>query len=100
MDNLKPLAKSVLDRAISSGKSIASELLKKIEDIHKQGYIRGINHGDTAVGMTLEHCLGIPPNDSKLPDYKGIELKASRLGGKKPSNLVYPGTGLESQWNV
>lgn len=81
MDNLKPLAKSVLDRAISSGKSIASELLKKIEDIHKQGYIRGINHGDTAVGMTLEHCLGIPPNDSKLPDYKGIELKASRLGG-------------------
>jgi len=33
---------------------------------------------DTAIGRTLEAALGIAMNSSKSPDYKGIELKASR----------------------
>lgn len=56
----------------------ARELLEKLRSIHKMGFVRGISHGDTNVGMTLEHLLGIPPNSSKTPDYKGIELKSSR----------------------
>jgi len=58
---------------------IASELLQKILIIHKQGYIPTITQGDTGVGMTLEAALGITANASKKPDYKGIELKASRI---------------------
>lgn len=59
----------------------ASELLGKLRDIHRLGFVRGVSHGDTSVGMTLEHLLGIPPNSAKTPDYKGIELKASRQLG-------------------
>ena len=61
--------------------STASELLGKLREIHRLGFVRGVSHGDTNVGMTLEHLLGIPPNSAKTPDYKGIELKASRRLG-------------------
>lgn len=61
----------------------AKELLTKLKDVHKQGYIVGVSHGDTNVGMTLENILGIPPNSSKTPDYKGIELKSSRSAFKE-----------------
>ena len=62
---------------------IAAELLGKLRKIHAQGFIRGVSHGDTNVGMTLERLLSIPPNAAKAPDYKGIELKASRKLGQQ-----------------
>ncbi len=65
---------------------IATELLHKILVIHKQGFIPTITKGDTGVGMTLEAELGITANASKKPDYKGIELKASRINNKGRSN--------------
>jgi hypothetical protein len=58
---------------------IADELLRRIKAIHDQGFLPSITHGDPGVGDTLEHALGIDRNNSKLPDYKGIELKATRL---------------------
>lgn len=58
---------------------IATELLNKIQAIHNQGFIPSITFGDPGVGDTLEHALGIERNNSKAPDYKGIELKATRL---------------------
>lgn len=61
---------------------VASELLNKLREIHRIGFIQGISHGDTNVGMTLENLLGIEPNTSKAPDYKGIELKTSRQLGQ------------------
>ena len=61
---------------------VASELLNKLREIHRRGFIQGISHGDTNVGMTLENLLGIEPNTSKSPDYKGIELKTSRQLGQ------------------
>ena len=70
----------------------ATELLKKLKDIHLQGYVPGVKHGDTDVGMTLEHLLGVEPNASKKPDYKGIELKSSRHHGKVVAKKV-TGTG-------
>lgn len=57
---------------------VATELLDKIIDIHKRGFIKGVSFGDTNVGMTLEHSLGIAPNTSREPDYNGIELKSKR----------------------
>lgn len=67
------------------------ELLKLIQEIHDKGWIPATTHGDTAVGDTLEHELGIQRNCSTAPDYKGIELKASRTsrnGVKKASTRI------------
>lgn len=62
-----------------SKQSIAMELLHKIKIIHNQGFLPSVTPGDPGVGDTLEHALGIERNNSKAPDYKGIELKSTRL---------------------
>lgn len=68
--------------------TIAEELLAKLQDIHALGYLPSVTKGDSGVGDTLEHALGISRNNSKLPDYKGIELKTWRCvrNGKKKDN--------------
>tara|TARA_B110000003_G_scaffold62135_1_gene62494 strand:+ start:1909 stop:3090 length:1182 start_codon:yes stop_codon:yes gene_type:complete len=65
---------------------IFDELLEKMVQIHEMGFIKSVGIGDKAIGETLESILGIKPNASKSPDYKGIELKASR-SSKNRSNL-------------
>ncbi|MBR0382370.1 MAG: MvaI/BcnI restriction endonuclease family protein [Eubacterium sp.] len=67
--------------------SIVKELLSKILDIHHQGFLPSITPGDPGVGDTLENALGIARNNIAAPDYKGIELKATRLtrGGQRRS---------------
>lgn len=62
-----------------SKQSISLELLHKIKGIHDSGFLPSITPGDPGVGDTLEHALGIERNNSKAPDYKGIELKTTRL---------------------
>lgn len=76
-DQRTPLGKIALTL---SGKisGVASELLGKLKDIHRMGFVPSLVDGDTGIGMTLENLLGIPINVKKTPDYKGIELKASR----------------------
>lgn len=77
---------SYLQLSLSEYVSTADELLAKLHEIHKKGFIPSITRGDPGVGDTLEHELGISRNNSKQPDYKGIELKASRItknGAKK-----------------
>lgn len=76
--------KNILDKFSKDQNAISNELLGKIQSIHNCGFIKTVTSGDTGVGMTLEHLLGLQPNTSKLPDYKGIELKASR---KKKTNI-------------
>lgn len=56
----------------------ARELLSKLRDVAARGYVKSLRPGPTGVGMTLETLLGIQANSSKSPDFKGIELKASR----------------------
>lgn len=72
-------ASSVLQEAVNRERAIADELLAKLHQIHRQGFLRSITAGDPGVGDTLEHALGINRNNSRLPDYKGIELKTTRL---------------------
>lgn len=92
----------LVQQAGSESEAAARELFGKILRIHRLGYLPSVTPGDPGVGDTLEHALGISRNNSKLPDYKGIELKASRLtrnGRKKPttrSNLFaqVPDNGL------
>jgi len=70
------------DSALSG---IAQELLEKLKIICSKGYVESMRTGDTGVGMTLESLLGIASNSSKAPDYKGIELKSSRISKKGKS---------------
>ena len=69
----------ILLEAVHKEKQIATELLNKIISIHNQGYLPSITPGDPGVGDTLENALGISRNNAKTPDYKGIELKTTRL---------------------
>lgn len=74
-----------LNTYTQSSNAIAEELLSKLL-VLAQNPIPAIGKGDTAVGMAIEFALGIPPNSSKTPDYKGIEIKSGR-GKKNRSNL-------------
>lgn len=69
----------IVREAVYQEEMVANELLTKIQAIHNQGFLRSITAGDPGVGDTLEHALGISRNNSKSPDYKGIELKSTRL---------------------
>jgi hypothetical protein len=78
----------ILREADRESNAIANELLAKLREIHNLGFLPSITEGDPGVGDTLEHALGIERNNSKSPDYKGIELKATRLtrhGSTRPS---------------
>ncbi len=72
---------------------ISDELLYKLREIAKRGFIKSLVNSDTGVGRTLEKLLKIEMNSLKTPDYKGIELKSFRekrtnrkgLFGKTPN---------------
>lgn len=87
----KGFSYDVLVSIRSAQNAVAEELRKKIQQIHNRGFLQSITPGDPGVGDTLEHALGISRNNSKSPDYRGIELKASRLtrnGHKKTPTRV------------
>lgn len=78
----------ILMRIKYAHESVSIELLHKIKAIHDRGFIPSITSGDPGVGDTLENALGIQRNNSKKPDYKGIELKTTRItrnGNKRAS---------------
>lgn len=66
--------------------SISDELLDLIRS-RMSDWIPSELLADTGIGRTVETMLGIPMNDSKQPDYKGIELKSKREKAKVRSNL-------------
>lgn len=76
-----------LNRLQENEESIANELLGKFNELHRRGFVRSITMGDTGVGMTAEHYIGIPPNALKTPDYKGIEIKCSRKTQRTPNRV-------------
>src|SRR5690554_6893059 len=67
---------------------VGSELLDKLKGISRKGFIQSIKSGDTGIGMTLEAELGLAPNSSRKPDYKGIEIKASRRRPGKVNRMT------------
>lgn len=70
--------KVALQSVNSQFTAIEEELLRKLKSIEAQGFIPSTTNAASGVGDTLENLLGIVRNSSKKPDYKGIELKASR----------------------
>lgn len=69
----------IFNQIVNDYDAVANELLGLLQVLSKKGPLQAIMKGDTAIGMTIEHALGIPANSSPFPDYKGIELKSSRL---------------------
>jgi len=68
--------------------TIAQELLAMVRGLAGSWH-KGMpgNKRDTEVGRLLEELLGIRTNSSRQPDYKGIEIKAGRRGGKSRQTL-------------
>ncbi len=64
------------------------ELLDMIGEIARKGFVPTLRLGDTGIGVTLETMLGISANAKKTPDYKGIEIKAKRLGARTTSRVT------------
>jgi hypothetical protein len=85
LDSFESPIGQLLKAYVNSDSSISEELLAKLRALAVKPF-KALRKGDTAIGYTLETLLGIEANSSKLPDYKGIELKAGR-GGKNRSNL-------------
>lgn len=83
--NIEKAYKSVLQNPIKdlihslygSASCVAEELLGLIRD-RMSDWIPTRVSADTAIGREIECQLGIEMNDSKEPDYKGIELKSKR----------------------
>lgn len=65
-----------------SSNLISNELLSILRSYENQ-WIDTDLRADTAIGRQVEALLGIDMNASKLPDYKGIELKSFR--SQRPS---------------
>ena len=81
------LSRAMISTVGGHGQTIVEELLTKLSQIHKKGFVESLRSGDTGVGFTLESLLGIEANSSKNPDYKGIELKTKRMSATTRSNL-------------
>lgn len=77
----------ILSQIINDYEAIAQELLERLQSLSRNGPLKAIKSGDTAIGMTIEQALGIAANSSPYPDYKGIELKSARLN-KTPNRTT------------
>ncbi|MDC2888702.1 MvaI/BcnI family restriction endonuclease [Psychrosphaera algicola] len=84
----------LLNQYIEANTSVSKELMLKLKELAKSPF-KALRKGDTAIGYTLETLLGIEANSSKLPDYKGIELKAGR-SNKTRTNLF----AQVADWNI
>ena len=62
------------------------ELVERLRELKKKGYVRTHRRGDTGIGKTLEDLLGIEENNVPGPNAKMVELKSARKGS--PSMLT------------
>ncbi len=89
-----PLKDLILE--LSSEKNTVSvELLGLIKD-HLTDWMPTEVLADTGIGRTVESILGIEMNPSKMPDFKGIELKSHREASRV-RNTLFTQT---PEWNI
>ena len=87
MHSNKGIVADVINKASTISNLASDDLLSKLQAIHRMGFVETVVRGDTGIGMTLESLLGIPPNSDKSPDYKGIEIKSSRMRPKNKNRV-------------
>ena len=66
---------------------LLSSYYDQLKDVRDEGFIPTRFQGDTGVGATLEHKLGIESNSESAPDLEGYELKAARSGSNAQQTL-------------
>jgi len=88
--------KELVQEINSVENKISKELLFKLREISKNGFIKSLVNADTGIGRTLEKLLDIEMNSSKAPDYKGIELKSFRDSRGTRKGLF----GKTPNWNL
>lgn len=64
------------------------QLIKKLIEIKKKGFIKTVRAHDGGVGNTLESLLEIKENNFSLPDIGEIELKAKRIKSSSMLTLI------------
>lgn len=79
MSNSQSILSIQLQAAGSRTSHYETELLDLLKEISEKGFIPSTTNADSGVGDTLEALLGIRRNSNRAPDYKGIEIKSSRL---------------------
>lgn len=84
---IKDLISSISPRGKSAESSVYVDLLARLTQIAHGPYLQAVGSGDTAVGRTMEHALGIRMNSSRNPDWHGIELKFGRRRPAQRKNL-------------
>jgi len=66
------------------------QLIKKLKQISKQGWIPNGRHGNAGgVGNTLEDLLGIEENNLPIPNAAEWELKTQRLATSSLTTLFH-----------
>lgn len=78
--------KDLINSLYGFATSVSDELLGLIRD-RMSDWLPAEILADTGIGRTVESVLGISMNDSKEPDYKGIELKSKRIKSSTKSVL-------------
>ena len=74
--------KDFIDAVNKRAMSASTELANLLQDMAQEWHPADVT-ADTGIGRSIETLLGIDMNCSKLPDYKGIEIKSYRE--KRPS---------------
>ncbi len=82
---ISPL-KDFIETLTKEKMSIAQELLALIKK-NFTNWNKAEILADTGIGRTIESMSGISMNSSPKPDYKGIELKSSRMSSNVRPNL-------------
>lgn len=86
-NKIRTLFSQVLPHGRNTESLIYLDLLSRLTGIAKGDFLPAVGTGDTAVGRTMEHALGIAMNSSKNPDWHGIELKFGRRRPAQRKNL-------------
>lgn len=95
--NIQNPIKRILENATLSISKVSDELLMKLRKYEGQWIPCEIT-ADTGVGRTIESLLGIEMNDSKEPDYHGIEIKSGRIKqGAQNRNTLF---SKVPDWNL
>ena len=72
------------------------ELLKKLNEIEKLGYVKSLRRGNTGIGYTFESLVGLEETNIPIPDIGGrVEIKTTR---KDSSSLVTLFTFNRAVW--
>lgn len=89
-EQLQPLAGIFIVRPVDSAAFSAdenlSELLGKFDKVRALGWVDSLRQGDTGIGYTFETLIGVPENNDKTADFKGIEIKCKGVKEMGASN--------------